>query len=636
MNKITNKKGFALLLSAILVISMIAAIASASDWPEFQKDEVNTGRTGDSAPTDYWNETVLWNHHTAHADYSGIDTVPLVVGNYVYVLAADANYAYLYKYYKNGSSAGWTNDRSVALGSGGYQNSVPAYGEGKIFVLNSDDGYLYAVNADTGELSGDWTTNPVSVTVRQLSCPITYYNDSNAGRLFFGDCEGGTRYYCYYADNGTKAWEYVQAGENYWAGAVVIGDYIVFGNDAGKLQSLYWSNGTKADSLVLSTLVANNRQIRSSIVWKSVNETYGYIFFTDKKPVPSAAPGSSLVWKIGFNKTTGDIVESDYANSSNMYYTVSTPVVYNGRVYVGAGNFTTKEKRWFYCLYESNLSEVWHFGANGAIYSSPALSIQDTDVYIYFTTNDKYGTCYCLKDGGSSWEEKWTYTTEQAGTNGGYILQGVASDGYVYFGNDGGYLYGINKVEHVYDFCTGAGGEDGAEMKWAYGNQTDGNPPTACNDPNNEFSTSEYDKIKVDDGEFQSDVTTGTASNYAAHRFNFTILESAADISKINVTWNGKGWHDSEGADNGTYLYIYNFSATSAPYYDELANNNGVGTDATLTGEVTSGISNYINSGNVTVLVKQKSPQTYNEDEEKYYRSHIATDYVKVLVHTKP
>lgn len=43
-----NKKGFTLLLSAILMIATMAVIASASGWQQFQTDEANAGIAADS------------------------------------------------------------------------------------------------------------------------------------------------------------------------------------------------------------------------------------------------------------------------------------------------------------------------------------------------------------------------------------------------------------------------------------------------------------------------------------------------------------------------------------------------------------------------------------------------------------
>ncbi|MFA5414881.1 MAG: hypothetical protein WC295_05250 [Methanoregula sp.] len=173
---------------------------------------------------------------------------------------------------------------------------------------------------------------------------------------------------------------------------------------------------------------------------------------------------------------------------------------------------------------------------------------------------------------------------------------------------------------HRHDFNT-TGDTTGAAFMY----QTSG-LPTTPDDPSDAFATTSA--IADDDGTFKSDVTD-TEECYAAHRFNFSIDTSTtkdgpiADIEKLNVTWNGKGWHDTPG-NNGTDLYIYDFTASS---YGSALASTSYGTEQTLTGEITSGISNYVNSGNVTVLVKQKSP--HNEFDEA---SHLSTDYVKLVV----
>lgn len=798
MKKIMIEKGFALLLSAILVITVMAAmpaVVSASDWPEFQVNETNIGRTDDSATTKYYNlsEVVLWNHHTAHGGGYGIDSVPIVVGDYVYVHAPGS----IFKYSKNGNAAG--GNWPVAVGGANIQNACPAHGEGKIFV--ADTGYqgtprLYAITATSG--NEEWST---TVGSYQLSCPITYYNDSSdgeKGRVFFGSVhvvgsssDAGT-YYCYF-DNGDLNWsrcsgehiydfktgtgtnkwaygkqvsqnpppstnnnpnsvfttaqytnisaddqtfqndtadrdyhaahrfnfsisenpssiikinvtwngigtrsnnnhgatlyiwnfssaEYEQLGSTtldtevtltgektepsnyisssgnvtvlvvqkfysgasstqksqiktdyvrvvvcprgggyYWAGAAVIGDYLVYGGDKDNLTSVYWRNGTFVDSLNISTSGGTVRDIRSSIAWNvsATNSNYGHIFFTNKT---SGGGGSAYVSKIGFNKSTGlrgHFNSSDWTSSSDIKYSTSTPAIYKRRVYVGGGNFSTGNPA-LLCLNESNITDKkWEFTPNGAVQSSPALSIQGSDVYIYFTTNANNGTVYCLKDGGSSYEEKWKYTTEQARGSGGYILQGVAiSDGWVFFGNDGGYLYGINKTDriHVYDFNDGRGTD-----KWAYRYQiNNANPPNTCDVPSTEFTSAKYGKIKRKyDNMLQKD-TTDANDNYAAHRFNFSIDETTSDITAINASWNGKGYRgsSSSGGDDGVDLYIYNF--TSGEYGGAVASNNS-GAEVTLTWGNESSASNYINSGNVTILVEQKS----QDDTEEEVHSHI-------------
>ena len=178
-------------------------------------------------------------------------------------------------------------------------------------------------------------------------------------------------------------------------------------------------------------------------------------------------------------------------------------------------------------------------------------------------------------------------------------------------------------VMAIYDFNSGAGTD-----KWAFEGQISSKPPSVANDPSGAIGA--YSNIEADDGTYET-YQTASNNNYAAQRFNISIDQVATNISTINVTWNGKGWHDSGDAYNGTQLYMYNFTAGS---YREL-NSTTSGADVDLTGSVntTLGISNYISSSNVTVLVEQKSAQsTVNYVTKK---SHIATDYVMLVVTPK-
>jgi len=172
-----------------------------------------------------------------------------------------------------------------------------------------------------------------------------------------------------------------------------------------------------------------------------------------------------------------------------------------------------------------------------------------------------------------------------------------------------------------YDFSTRTPGMDA----WAYKGQVSSKPPSAANDPDGSIDL--YSDIGTDDGEYEKYETTND-DNYAAHRFNFSMDEATADIDWINVTWNGKGLHDKVPPnDNGATLYIWNGTA-----YEQLATTTS-GDEVNLTEKITSSISSYINTGNVTVLVEQNSAQITQGNTPKH--SHIETDYVKLVVHTK-
>ena len=172
-----------------------------------------------------------------------------------------------------------------------------------------------------------------------------------------------------------------------------------------------------------------------------------------------------------------------------------------------------------------------------------------------------------------------------------------------------------------YDFSTGEGTD-----KWAFEKQVDATPPTSNGVPSDEFS--DYGNIKTNNGAMAEGIT-GTEGTFAAHRFNFSMEEATTDIDRINVTWNGKGLHDKVPPnDNGATLYIWNGTA-----YEELADSGNTGEEVNLTGQITTNIGNYINAGNVTVLVEQNSAQTTQGNTPKH--SHIETDYVKLVVHTR-
>ena len=161
---------------------------------------------------------------------------------------------------------------------------------------------------------------------------------------------------------------------------------------------------------------------------------------------------------------------------------------------------------------------------------------------------------------------------------------------------------------------------------YAYGHQNNSKPPATCDVPNTAISRS---AIRVKDGVSVLS-NTGATGNYATQRFNFTVREPASKIKKIEVIWYGKGWHDNGTQYNGSYLYIWNKTGSTG-YNDDL-NNTSSGDWGYLTGEKT-GISNFINANNVTVLVEQKSTQSGDEPEQKY--SHIRTDLAKIVIYFK-
>jgi outer membrane protein assembly factor BamB len=166
----------------------------------------------------------------------------------------------------------------------------------------------------------------------------------------------------------------------------------------------------------------------------SLSYADGYVYTTSEQ-----GQEYGFVWKVGFDEATGTFQNDGWSTQNG--FSTSSPVVCNGRVYAGqgehgyTGNFT--------CLDDTDGSVIWSYYFDAGIKSSPAVSMQGDDVYIYFTSAVENGSLYCLKDNGTEANLAWEFNPPE---DDAYILQGAAiSDGRVYFGTDGGFLYCIEE-----------------------------------------------------------------------------------------------------------------------------------------------------------------------------------------------
>ncbi|WP_292729900.1 hypothetical protein [Methanoculleus sp.] len=162
---------------------------------------------------------------------------------------------------------------------------------------------------------------------------------------------------------------------------------------------------------------------------------------------------------------------------------------------------------------------------------------------------------------------------------------------------------------HRYDFNT-----TGDTVECAYEGGVTG-VPGASTAPSTAFVSTA--NVAADDGVLHP-TSIEDDGEYAAQRFVFNVTEDAARIEILAVTWNGTG--TNAGGTDGADLYIWNGSSY------ELLQGSTSSSEVTLSGEKTSSISDYINDGNVTVLVKQKSAS------DGVDASTLATDYVKLVV----
>ena len=446
-------------MAAISIVSMIfiimvttaVPVAAQVEWPQFQKDEVNTGICNEKI----LGRSVSWSAytHTDPSNMAGINVVPIVANDNVYVLDV---LGYIWSFDAVTGTENGNKSYNSLTSPPYFQISTPAYGDGKVFFGMSSGakkGHVFAVNAN------DVTTQFWERTINeseQISTPITYDN----GKIYFGTWNGTTdntysgTYYCLNAlNNGIEIWNHTAGANNgyYWAGACIIGDYIIFGDDLGNITVLDKNTSALIDRANIGDVDGNASSIRSSVTCNATyhNATCGRVYFTDGVVYGTSLTGR--IWAYDFNTTTGDL---SYAwNTTLNTFTKSTPVVYNGRIYVGDGSYQANGR--LYCIYESNGTIEWYYqtpdnGGTGSpgITASPVLSVDGDDLYIYFTTNCENGRLFCINEAG---ELCWYYEPSESTSSGEYILHGVsvynntAGDARVFFGNDRGNLYALDK-----------------------------------------------------------------------------------------------------------------------------------------------------------------------------------------------
>ena len=444
-----RKKNFILtsvtLLSILaLLVSVTIAPAMASDWHQFQSDKTNTGIANEKI----LGRSLAWSAYT-HTDpwnMAGIDVVPIVAGDNVYVLDV---VGYIWSF---NAKTGAENGNKYYNGPASppyYQLSTPAYGDAKIFFgmsTGAKKGHVFAVNAN------DVTVKVWEKTINedeQIDTPITYDNN----KIYFGTWNGtvdmtysGT-YYCLSAADGSELWNHTATGNNgyYWAGACIIDDYIIFGDCLGNITCLNKNTGALVDEENLAAVESITGEIKTSV---TCNAAGSRIYFTEGYTNGSTLGGR--LWAYNVNRTTGDLTYAWRCPLNTI--TTSTPVVYNGRIYVGDGSYQANGR--LYCIYESNGTIEWYYetpdnNGNGSpgIKASPVISVAGNELYIYFTTNCENGRLYCINKTG---ELCWYYEPMESIGSGEYILQGVSvysngGDMRVFFGNDAGNLYALDE-----------------------------------------------------------------------------------------------------------------------------------------------------------------------------------------------
>jgi outer membrane protein assembly factor BamB len=392
-------------------------ISSRDDWPQWQNGVVHYAIHETDNPV--VSPTLQWTYEAGGKGHA-IDVTPIVVGDVVYIFDSSGN---IHAVNRSTGSMIWT---SSIDGSSYFQFSIPAYGDGMLFVA-SFDGHLYSFDALTGERI--WKVKATTNTARSFECPITYYDH----KLYIGEGLAGgktTKYYYCYDDQGQQLWKYGVANTSgfLWGGAAVMGDYLILPVYEGGLICVDRVTGQFIDEIDLkdSAQVSFARP-DMGLVRASVTYANGSVFVSSEHGQPLG-----YIFKVGFR----DGFFQNEGWSTPIGFSTSTPVVFDGRVYVGNGEHGASSGN-LTCLSEADGSILWSFHVYSGVKSSPALFVCENEIYIYFAVEGGYDDrVFCINGNGNL---VWEFNPE--GDNS-YILQGFALSGNkAFFCSEAGILY---------------------------------------------------------------------------------------------------------------------------------------------------------------------------------------------------
>ena len=434
-------------------------IQTDGDWINF-RGETN-GIVDAKTPIKAEDTVLEWANKIGEGMDSGATGCPIIVGGYIYTYAGKS-------IVKVNKDTGEVVANGVMIGSSSFAINSPTYANGMIFVGLSN-GRVQAFNAQT--LESLWVFQ--DALGGQPNCPIVYRN----GYVYTGFWNSETKqahFVCLSVTDEDPAnttesklptWTYTHNGF-YWAGAYACEDFVLIGTDDG--DSGYTNGYASILSLDPKTGVLLDEEKlpgvgdqRSSICYDAATDAY---YFTTKG-------GDFYQVKVNTDGTFKENtlrrlhLDNGSDNVTNPPMSTSTPVIYNGRAYIGVSGTGQ------FVAYSGHNMTVIDLETFSIAYSVPTMGYPQTSgllttayedaegyVYVYFVDNYTPGMVRVIRDKKGMTEVDHSYTSTATVTvNGqsttietGYILftpygdeaqyaicSPIAdSEGNIYFKND--------------------------------------------------------------------------------------------------------------------------------------------------------------------------------------------------------
>lgn len=399
-----------------------------SAWPAFAGGKANGSvaevPTPSGAAESAWDEPA-----DIKGDAKGVSDLLIIDGN---ICAVKGNRIVLID-----SETGKKELASCSIGANIGYFCRPAYKDGYlvvpfedgslgIFVLDKKDGqYSIACRYKTPSLGIKDTQALTSVTISGGKAYAGFtVVDGSEGVLVCVDLASGKV-------DWTTDKKKSETNENegyYWAGAAASGDDIIIGNESGRVALIDGSNGKELSSVSVDT------PVRSGIIAVEVGENGDGTYL-------AVSRDNGTLYKI---RRSGDKLTLEGKPVAFAAISTSTPAVSNGLAYVcgmdieGYGTLSVIDL--------STMSVKKSIRADkGESKSTPLVSVQGNDTYVYFTCNALPGGVYAYKLGDDAAQMIFTPDAKYRE----YCTASIICDekGNLYYANDSGRLFKLAGAE---------------------------------------------------------------------------------------------------------------------------------------------------------------------------------------------
>lgn len=458
-------------LSAVSVTLQKAAanpdiVDYAAEWANFRGTDSNNGITSAKTPVDALGGMLYWASHLGNGWDTGAVSSPILVDDCLVVYANN-------KIYRVSKATGEVETEGDMAGTSSFAINGPTYANG-ILLVGLSNGRIQAFNAKT--LESLWIyKDPVG---DQPNCPITILNGYAYTGFWNGESKDSSFVCISLTDEDPEnemeekaaTWRMVQNGGFYWAGAYACDDFVIVGTDDGEAQCSYLYLLDPLTGKVLDFKSGFDGDIRSTICYDSVTKAY---YFTSKGGTFYRAKVEAQNGSYAITACDGLKLDNGSDDPALPPMSTSTPVVYNGRAYIGVsgtGQFTAYSGHNITVVDLENWEIAYSAQTQGYPQTSGLLTTayeqENEYVYVYFIDNYTPGKLRVLRDrpgqtadyrteetfsGKSYWTAYALFTPFDKQAQYAICSPITDSDGTIYFKNDSGYLMAfgrsIEKIE---------------------------------------------------------------------------------------------------------------------------------------------------------------------------------------------